>query len=90
VAILRQDIAQFNLPPQRVKESDPRSGRFKARHGTECVELDALPPTELRRRLREEIEGMLDRDAWQRAIDVERVEIASIVETVNRWPSAAT
>jgi hypothetical protein len=54
------------------------------------VELDALPPNELRRRIREAIEGKMDREKWQRAVEVERVELRSIVETVNQWAKQRT
>jgi len=37
----------------------------------EAVELDALPPTELRDRLRRAIDEVIDREAWNRAKTVE-------------------
>lgn len=87
LAIHQEDIAKFNLPPQRVKFSDSRAHQFIKRYGNQCVELDALPPTELRRRIREAVEGLLDKTAWDRAVAVEQVEIQSIVETVSKWPT---
>jgi len=72
VAIFQEDIREFNLPPLRVKDKDPRAGKFKRQHGNEAVELDALPPTELRRRLRAAIEGVIDHEAWDRAKLVEQ------------------
>jgi hypothetical protein len=51
LAIHASDIAAFHLPPQKVKQRDSRSGRFILQYGTDCVELDALPPVELRRRI---------------------------------------
>jgi hypothetical protein len=90
LAIHAADITRFNLPPLRVKDSDSRAKMFRAEHGSECVELDALPPDELRRRVREAIEGLLDVDAWNRALKVEKVEresIASIVARIRALPS---
>lgn len=86
LAIHKGDIRRFNLPPQRVKDTDSRALAFREKYGDETVELDALPPVELRRRIREAIEGKMDREKWQRAIEIEKVELRSIVETVNRWP----
>lgn len=78
LAIHREDIALFGLPPLRIKTTDSRAQGFKRVHGTACVELDALPPVELRRRLQEAIEERIDRPAWDRAVAVEQVETASI------------
>jgi hypothetical protein len=85
LAILPEDIQKFNLPPQRVKDSDPRAVAFRRKFGTKTVELDALPPTVLRRRLTVAIKRVMDRRRWNRAIEVERVEIACIAETVGKW-----
>jgi hypothetical protein len=87
VAIHAGDIKKFKLPPQRVKSNDSRASKFIQKYGEQCVELDALPPTELRRRLRAVVEGYLDRMAWDRAIAVEKVELKNIVETVSQWPT---
>ena len=87
LAIHPEDIAKFNLPPQRVKSTDSRARKFIKKYGQQCVELDALPPTELRRRIRESVEALLDRKAWDRAIAVEKVEIQNIIETVSKWPT---
>ena len=85
LAIHAADIAAFNLPPLRVKESDSRAAGFIEKHGDECVELDALPPTELRSRIQNAVNGLKDQIAWDRAIAVEKVELASIVETASKW-----
>ena len=74
IAIFKEDITRFNLPPLRVKDKDPRASQFKKRHGDEAVELDALPPTELRDRLRRAIDDLIDREAWDRAKLVESAQ----------------
>ena len=84
LAIFGDDIKRFNLPPLRVKDG-PRSEWFQEHHGDECVELDALPPTELRRRVRKAVDGVMDREQWERAVRVEEVEIASIQSAVEQW-----
>jgi hypothetical protein len=85
LAIHPEDITDFNLPPLRVKPTDTRASAFLAEYNNECVELDALPPTELRRRIREAVESNLDMDKWNRAVEVERVELQNIMETVGCW-----
>jgi hypothetical protein len=90
LAIFAGDIRKFKLPPLRVKMSDSRAEGFLAKYSNRCVELDALPPNELRRRIREAVEELLDVKLWNRAIAVERVEVASILETVSLWPRLAS
>jgi hypothetical protein len=50
------DFVDFDLLPLPVKQKDKRASRFTEEHGHQCAELDALPSTELRRRVREAIE----------------------------------
>lgn len=85
LAILKQDITKFRLPPLRIKSSDPNAEKFRRKFGTAGVELDALPPEELRRRLREAIESRIDKSKWDRAIAVEKVELRSITENLALW-----
>jgi hypothetical protein len=93
LAIHPEDIAEFNLPPLRVKTkvdgdyADPRSEAFLSKFQDECVELDALPPTELRRRIQEAVQSRMDMVAWSRSVMVEQVELRNIVETVGSWIS---
>lgn len=85
LAIHSEDIGKFNLPPLRIKDSDSRSVEFRQVYGDDCVELDALPPGELRRRTRNAIESCIDMEIWRRSISVERVEFDSIKRTVSTW-----
>jgi hypothetical protein len=62
-ALTPDDIARYNLPPNRTKEEDSRQPRFVERHGDVSVELDALPVDVLRARLVEEVEAHMDMDA---------------------------
>ena len=87
LAIHKEDIGKFHLPPLRVKDTDSRTPGFVRKYGYDCVELDALPPNELRTRIRVAVTALLDQVAWDRAIAVEKVELASIIDTVSKWPS---
>lgn len=71
--------------PASDKRKDPRYGWFVEGYGDTCWELDALEPTVLRRRLEEEILGVLDLEKWERYIRVEEAERASIVEACRAW-----
>ena len=54
-----------------------RSGSWRdylAQYGDRCVEVDALPPDEIRERVRQAIEGHIDYDEWWRLQETERLE----------------
>jgi hypothetical protein len=87
LAIFASDIKKFGLPPLRVKESDSRTPGFLRKYKDACVELDALPPEELRQRIRDAVIELLDEDLWNRAVAVEKVELASIAAAAAMWPS---
>lgn len=74
LAIHRADIRKFQLPPLRVKVADPRSSAFIRRHGRNAVELDALPPTELRTRIDRAIKELLNMEVWGRALTLEKAQ----------------
>lgn len=87
LAIFAADITRFDLPPLRIKYSDSRAARFAEAHGHNCVELDALPPSELRQRIQLAVTAVMDLDKWKRAVEVEKVELASIAATISSWPT---
>jgi hypothetical protein len=84
LAIHREDIGIFDLPPLKVKPTDSRAKRFRREYGSQCVELDALPPTELRQRIKERVDELIDREAWDRAMSVEAAEKESLTKIVSR------
>jgi len=85
LAIREIDIDAFNLPPLRIKTSDTRAAAFSRKFGARCVELDALPPEELRSRVRQAIESHIEGEAWERALTTEKAEQESIQRIVERW-----
>ena len=87
LAIHPADIRRFKLPPLRVKDSDPRADAYRLRFGGECVELDALPPTELRRRIKAAVRARRDEEAWERSVRIEQVELSSIVSFAEKLQS---
>lgn len=58
-------VRQFNLRPNPVKRADSRTAEYVQTFGTDCWELDALPPNELQKIVIAEIENYVDRPAWQ-------------------------
>ncbi len=59
-ALLADDIARYNLPPDFTKATDTRRAAFVAAHGDVAVELDALPMEVLSERLQSDVASRLD------------------------------
>lgn len=76
LALTEEDCA--DLPSFPAKKTDSRYTWFTQRYGRECWELDALSPVILRNRLADRICDFIDWHKWERAVEVEAVEIASM------------
>jgi hypothetical protein len=60
LAVDREQIGQWNLPTRPTKASDTRAAKFRRVHGTDSVELDAIPPDELRNLIRNAIDSHME------------------------------
>jgi len=78
-ALTKQDVREYNLPPQMVKRSDTRAAGFIAEHGEGCVELDALPVDVLRERIREEVGRRMDLTALAQVREIEAKDRTRLV-----------
>jgi hypothetical protein len=79
-ALTAADIARYNLPFDFAKKTDSRAKKFIAKHGDVSVELDALPITVLRDRLRTEVATRLDLPALAKVKEAEEAERVRLVE----------
>ncbi len=70
LAIHAADITAFGLPPQQIKEKDVRAKRFRKKFGknAKTVELEALPVAELKRRVEEAIEDLINFELWNHQV----------------------
>ncbi len=78
LAIKPEDFAAFGLIKLPLKRSDSRHAGFRELHGDFAAEVDALPPNELRRRVREAIESHIEPSEWERLKRVEKLEKATV------------
>lgn len=88
IALDRDDVdTGTDLPsfPASDKAGDPRHSWFVQRFGHRCWELDALPPPELRDRVEETIKSLIDSDAWNRSLLVEKAEVDSMSLFAAEW-----
>lgn len=79
-----------NLPSfdAGTKITDMRYKWFIGKYGHTCWELDALDPNDLRTCVKGAIVSMLDIDMWNRAIEIEKVEIASMQDFHQVWQTS--
>lgn len=75
-AVQPSQIERFGLVTRPTKKTDSRSKAFEG----ESVELDAIPPADLRRLVEDCIARHVDEQALQRSRDVERAERASLAD----------
>jgi hypothetical protein len=66
IALTREQIVDYSLPPMPVKRSDARSDGFMASYGDQAVELDALDPNTLKLLVARSIASHIDIGAWRR------------------------
>jgi hypothetical protein len=85
LAIFKKDIADYKLPPLRIKQTDSNAASFAKKYGNKAVELDALPPDVLRERIKSAVENLIDFRPWNRAKSTEQAEFDSIKSTVALW-----
>ena len=75
IAVLHSQIEQFDLPTRPTKQSDSRSKKWE---GDECVELDAMPPAEMRSIVEEAITDLIDAHEWEQMQKIEAAERESL------------
>ena len=80
IALTQDDVNYGDLPsfPADMKTKDPRHRWFVENYGRACWELDALPPPDLRQRVRTAIMDYIDVDAWDHCARVEAAERESL------------
>jgi hypothetical protein len=85
LAVQYADFHDHNLIPLPVKQKDRRARAFIERHGDECAEVDALPPSELRSRVRQAIESHIDQERWKRLQKTEELEKETLERVMKGW-----
>jgi hypothetical protein len=90
IAILKADHARLPHFGARTKAADARYRWFIGKYGRRCWELDAMDPNALRNRVRKAIESYIDRTSWNRAIEIEAVEVESMNDFHKAWQKRFT
>lgn len=81
---------ELDLPRSiEAKPSSPTYKKFVAEHGCDVFELDAVPMPELHRILREAIESVVDRDAYERQVELEKRQAQALDAVVTELTKEA-
>ena len=70
-AVTRKQILQLKLPTRPVKTSDTRAAKWT---GGECVELDSMPPAEIRKLVESCITRHIEPHQWAQTQAIEKAE----------------
>jgi hypothetical protein len=74
VALVRADTRGLASFPASDKLKDPRYLWFQRTYGNACWELDAMNPNDLRDKVQQAIEALLDIPKWNACVDTEKAQ----------------
>lgn len=83
IALTRQQIDQYNPPPNPAKMSDTRADKYVKTHGEHSWELDALPPDVLIELAKVSLDQVIDRSKYDAVLEQEQADklrLTSLVE----------
>jgi len=72
MALTKEQIDQYNPPPNPAKMTDSRAADYVVEHGRTSWEVDALPPETLNKLVSDKIESLIDMDLFQDMLDKEK------------------
>lgn len=90
LALNRDQIDQYNPPPNPAKDTDIRFDKYKAEHGDQSWELDALDPTVIDALVQSAIDDIRDKKAWNLSIKEEAGRKKQLTALANNWDEIAT
>ena len=78
IALTKEQIRQYNPPPNPAKITDPRAKDFIAKYGNTSWEVDALKPEVLNAILTEAVEKNIDIELYKSVIEEEQEDIKNL------------
>lgn len=83
IALTRDQINQYDPPPNPAKTTDPRSGKFISEEGDTSWEVDALKPEVLANILESHILDLLDLEKYKAVVAQEKAHKAKLTSMMN-------
>lgn len=78
IALTREQIEEYDPPPNPAKTTDARFKTYQEEHGDESWELDALDPETLTALVGSHVDAQIDSRRWQEMLEREKAERARI------------
>ena len=85
IALLPRDLPGLVSFPASDKAKDKRYRWFVDNFGTRCWELDAMDPNDLRDRVENEIQALIEPEAWERCSRCQKAEQESLRSVLDSW-----
>ena len=85
IALNFDQVENYSPPPNPAKTTDSRYESYRALHGEESWELDALEPRTIVDLIRDEIEVQIDQDAWKEALSRQQTGRNQLGKVSQRW-----
>ncbi len=82
VALTMAQVREYGPPPNPAKMSDSRAEAYVEKHGRRSWEVDAIPPEELARIIRDALDGLVDKKRMERVKKREVSDKARLKEAV--------
>lgn len=79
LAVTPEQVEEMSLPTRPTKKTDTRAKKYEAEYGTDSVELDAIPPSVLRRMVSNAIARHADTAEHRRLKQIEQLERESLI-----------
>jgi hypothetical protein len=90
IALTWDQVQEYSPPPNPAKATDSRYQSYSEQFGDESWELDALEPNAIVELIRSEVEGLIDRDAWETQADKQDTGRRQLSLVSNRWDETVT
>jgi len=74
IALTTEQVRNYNPPANYAKVTDSRYKSYMEKYGSNCWEVDALPPNVLNDLLHSEIQAIIDMDKFEERIALEKEE----------------
>ena len=85
IALTEPDLNGLPSFPANDKKKDPRHRWFVQNFGQRCWELDAMDPNDLRECVETAIMDLIEPEAWNRCVVVNKAEQDSLRSILDQW-----
>ena len=90
IALTMAQIEEHDPPPNPVKSTDSRAAGYEDAHGSECWEVDALPPDVLQQLCRDSITEYMDEEKYEAVKDQEEKDKRAFTKAVEKLVKRGT